>query len=451
MSKLIPIKRNEVGRFTLLAALFFINTLVLESNEVVATSGFVREAGVSRLLIVWTVVMASVLLSSSAYSLVVDRIDRERFSIVLFFILGLLYLGFYFLFSTNVPQQISFGLLAVLTEQHWITMPLLLYAVANDIFDVTEAKRIFPVLTIPTILGSITGNSVAAAIGQFFGDATYQLLLVNSMLILIGGLILILTLPNLELYEHSKSNNADRLRDIWQEGVGFIRDVPSFRYLTIAMLLLGICLNTIEFRFLADVAMLANEPGQLATFYGVFKIVTAVGLLILAQSGLVSTLLNKLGFKNIFMVLPGSMTLGLMLSLVWIFPLSGTILITGSIMAAFTTRLTLTGVDEPSRRAFQGLVPDQRRGRVSAFMDGYLYPLGSILGCAVLGVIEILAFLDVITRPTSRWVSLIIALVCAVSALWAIFKYRENYDKSMLNWRLKRRSRGRSILNELEF
>ena len=43
-------------------------------------------------------------------------------------------------------------------------------------------------------------------------------------------------------------------------------------------------------------------------------------------------------------------------------------------------------VDIPARKAFEGLVPDERRGRVSAFLDGMLYSLGAVLGAMLLGV-----------------------------------------------------------------
>lgn len=451
MSQFFPIKRQEFGRFALLAILFFINTVVLESNEVVATSGFVSEAGVGQLLIVWALVMVTVLLSSSAYSLIVDQVDRERLAIIMFLAFGLVYLLMYFIFSTNIPARLSYGLLAILTEQHWIILPLLLYALANDVFEVTEAKRIFPVLTAPTILGSIAGNSIAAWVGQLVGGQVFQLLVFNAILILLGGLTLMLVLPRLELYKHTSANEGDRLRDIWEEGMGFIRDVPSFRYLTIAMILLGIGLNTIEFTFIGDVARFANGPGELTTVYGLFKLVTAIALLILAQSGLVGALLNKIGFKNVFLIMPGAMILSLIFALVWISPVVGLALVNGAIFGAFTTRLTLTGIDEPSRRAFQGLVPDQRRGRVSAFMDGYLYPLGSILGCAILGVIELLTVNQIITPGDRRIASLVIALAAVICAAWSIWQFREYYDTSMLNWRLKRRSRGKNILNKLDF
>ncbi len=46
---------QERLRFTLLFALLFANALVLESNEIVATSGFVSDVGPGSLLWVWAI------------------------------------------------------------------------------------------------------------------------------------------------------------------------------------------------------------------------------------------------------------------------------------------------------------------------------------------------------------------------------------------------------------
>src|SRR5687767_6362254 len=115
--KLIPrLNASEAARFWLLAFLFFINSLVLESNEVVATSGFIYNVGVDQILLVWAAVFATVILASSAYSLFIDRVERGRFAILFFMVFALVYLGFYFMFAANVSDFVSYGLLAVVTE-----------------------------------------------------------------------------------------------------------------------------------------------------------------------------------------------------------------------------------------------------------------------------------------------------------------------------------------------
>jgi len=52
MTLLNRIMPDERGRFLLLAVLFFLNSMILESNEVVATSGFISSIGVSQIVLV---------------------------------------------------------------------------------------------------------------------------------------------------------------------------------------------------------------------------------------------------------------------------------------------------------------------------------------------------------------------------------------------------------------
>ena len=44
-----------------------------------------------------------------------------------------------------------------------------------------------------------------------------------------------------------------------------------------------------------------------------------------------------------------------------------------------------------------------------------------------------------------------VGLAAALFAIWAIFRMRAVYYTSLLNWRLKRRQRGGSVLDRLDF
>ncbi|MCS7071622.1 MAG: hypothetical protein NZM00_08960 [Anaerolinea sp.] len=123
--------------------------------------------------------------------------------------------------------------------------------------------------------------------------------------------------------------------------------------------------------------------------------------------------------------------------------------ILGVVLGNYLVRVSKNGLDDPSVKAFQGLVPDERRGRVSAFMDGYLYPVGSIIGCAVIGIMLILSEARLLDAATARTLYLSIAIISAVLAVYLSSRIHLHYDTSMLNWRLKRRKRS-SALADIE-
>ena len=444
----LPLLPGEIGRTALLAFLLFTNTLVLESSEVIATSGFVSQVGVDQILLIWATVMVIAMLTSSAYALFVDRVQRARLAVWLFFGTSLLYLGIYVLFTANVSGLLSYGLLAILTEQQWTLLPLVIGALTNDMFPIAATKRIFPLLATVVIIGGVAGNGLAAALGEWLGPRSYALLLVNGVLLLLGAATLWVTLRDMKT-EHQQSEPDDRLRDRLKKGLEFVQNVPAYRTLAIMMLLMGFCLNTIQYQFLVDIANTYTDPGHLQTFYGSFKI-ASVPLLLIVQNGVTPWLLKQLGFKTIFAWLPGCMLLGLVLTLFWISPV-GSILITGAIVGNFLVRVVLSSIDQPARQAFQGLVPDQRRGRVSALMEGFLYQLGSVLSCGVVGGLVLGAQHGWLSAATGRTIAIGICILCALIALLLVRQFYRHYDASMLNWRLKRRQHGRSVLDHLKF
>jgi len=150
------------------------------------------------------------------------------------------------------------------------------------------------------------------------------------------------------------------------------------------------------------------------------------------QSLVTSRLTNNIQVKNVLLIFPFVAFLA-----------SGSMLLFASLVAAtvggmFLVKLTRETVDESSRKSFQALVPEERRGRVSTFMDSYLTSAGTILGAVLTGIIVLIG----------QWsgkdlglVYLAIAFSASIAAIWATFSMRSVYEKSLLNWRLKRRQR----------
>jgi hypothetical protein len=83
-------------------------------------------------------------------------------------------------------------------------------------------------------------------------------------------------------------------------------------------------------------------------------------------------------------------------------------------------------------------------------MDGYLYPLGSISSCGLVGAALFAVGRGWLSPEAGRMLYLGVAGASAVGAAWAILRFRAHYEASMLNWRLKRRQRV-GALAKLEF
>ena len=95
------------------------------------------------------------------------------------------------------------------------------------------------------------------------------------------------------------------------------------------------------------------------------------------------------------------------------------------------------------------MVPEERRGRVSVFMDSYLYSAGSIVGSLITGAIIFVGMR--LGLPQYYYAYLAAAVAAAGIGLWAALRLRQVYDSSLLNWRLRRRSHRSSVMDRLQF
>jgi|GEM_PF-4664775 len=191
------VRSEERGRFWILAALLLFNSLVLESNEVLATGGFANQVGVEFLPWLWIADMLIVMLTSAIYSLQVDRGDRNRLTVIILLGLAVAYLLLYGAFALEVSYWLTYSIFTILTDQQWLLVPLLVWALANDAFSTSASKRIMPLLGIAVLIGRVLGNAmVAAAASLLVGNrlGSIQLLLANAIiLLLLAGLFALST------------------------------------------------------------------------------------------------------------------------------------------------------------------------------------------------------------------------------------------------------------------
>ena len=106
MAILPHIEANERLRVALLAFLLFINAIVVQSNGVVATSGFIANVGTAQILLVWALDNAIIFSVSGAYSLFVDRMKRSRLALILFSAAAVVYGLMFLLFRAGAPDAL---------------------------------------------------------------------------------------------------------------------------------------------------------------------------------------------------------------------------------------------------------------------------------------------------------------------------------------------------------
>jgi ATP/ADP translocase len=431
-----------------LLVILAINSMVYELSDVVATSGFVSKAGPDKVPWLWTVDAMVIILAAAWYASVVDRLPRTQIVGWMFGIFAVLYLVIQLLFSYGAAETewLSYLLLYILNDQQLILFPLAFWSLANDVYTVSETKRLFPIIgagyTVGSILGNLLAGGSAFVLAQRHLSAT-QLLTVGAILLLIGAGVMWLTFRHRAVRARQSQGEASDLRETLRVGTDFFGNVSSFRFLAIAIFLAGLALVTIEYHFLYTLNQVTTSDSyEFQKYYSLYNVLFILTTL-LAQWLIAGRILEKLDLKNTFGVFPATLAIVAASALALPGYLTG-------IGGRFVMRLIERVWEEPSRKALQNLIPDERRGRVSTFLDSYFYAMATLATCIILGALLFATARGWLTQAITINIYLGLACAAAIGALVAVFAMRSVYDKDLLNWRLSR-SRRKSALDGIEF
>lgn len=442
ISSFLRLRTGEAGIVFTMGFVLLINSLAQQISEITAISNFLSEVGVNLILVVWIVDSFLILGTMGLQSLIVDRYNRLtliRWLMVAFtgafILMRLLYL-------LGVPEWLNYALLYLLAMQQLVFFPVIFWVLANDIFDVAQATRLFPLITSFGFIGKLLGISISLAIPGLVGSFPILrpegLLIINaSLYVLILGLF---SFGTRTVKLRQTSQKRDSIKESLTEGWDFVRKVPAFRFLALSIVSILVCDIMLEFRFLVVTNNTFSSPARYQTFYATYSLGLTI-ITILVQSLLTSRIISRLSIKNTFIIKPLSCLAGS----AWMFIQTG---LMGAIGGIVLLRLSQYAIDMPNRNAFLSLVPEERRGRVSIFNESYLYFAGVVLGCLITGGIVLIGSLSGFSDYYRIYLG--ISIVTALFATYAIYKLRQNYETSMLNWRLKRRQRGRSVLDQLD-
>lgn len=442
---LVNLKPEELRLAFSLWVLIAINTFVLELADVVATAGFVGNLGVDRIPLLWVVTTLITIFAAGFYLVFIDRYPRLQLVTWLLTGLAILYLLLEFLFAFNAPTWLTYPSLYLLADQQFMILPLAFWALAGDVFAVTESKRVFPFIASGAVVGGLLGNGAAALVTYLAEKYTFGLtqIFIAIAIVLLGSALYLRIIFNKVTVRarQSREENAG-LGETIKIGMDYFMNVPVFKAVGILMFLAGLILTFLEFNFLSMIDSSVTSDLGFQRFLGYYKAIQTSGLLIF-QWLITSRVLSKIHLKESFSVFPVSLAIasGLALYLPSLF---------GAASARFIARTVYSAWDDPARKSLQGLVPDEKRGRISAFMDSYFITTATVLGCVILMSLFRFVSLGTISRETAVNIYLGIAIAASVLAILAFVYLRKVYDTSMLNYRLAR-SKRKSILDGIEF
>jgi AAA family ATP:ADP antiporter len=440
--RLFRLQPGEGGLVFALGFLLFGNSLARQVSNIVSVSGFLNSGGVNQMLLVLLIDYTIVLIVAMLQSLIVDRFNRVRMMGFVSIAFAVVFVILRLMFVLGAPGWLNYSVMYLVAEQQFVLFPIIFWVLANDVSSFSKSQRIFPLIASGGFIGKLVGIGIAGVSSSFFawaGLKSEEILLFNSLIYVVAYIVILTSLRNVE--SRPVVQRTETARETMAEGWNFVRDVPSFRYLMLAVLALALADTIIEFRFLVitDAVFVGQTAYQ--NFYSLYRLAATL-LAFGVQTFLTNRFISNVHLKNVFFVFPIVVLLG-----------SGGMMLSAAIAMAVGTmlglKLTRETVDESARKSFQALVPEERRGRVSMFMDSYLASIGTILACLITGAIVLIGLW---LNKDLHVVYMAVAFLSGGFALWATFKLRKVYESSLLNWRLKRRQRATSsVLDSLDF
>ncbi|MCF2972358.1 hypothetical protein L1047_14260 [Synechococcus sp. Nb3U1] len=426
----------------MMTLILLINSIARQISDVVAVSGFLSTVGSDAILVVWLVDMFIVMLVTAIQSVVIDKYNRLQLLSWMVFSFALIHILLRFLFIFEGVRGINYGLLFLLSEQQQLFFPIIFWVLANDIFSMTQSKRLFPPIASGEFVGQILGlgiSGIAPILLTRVDLKTEELLVFNGLLYMIIFIFIKAGLHGVEI--RRTSNKKETFQESLSEGWEFIKEIPAFRYIMFSIIGINVVLTIFEFDFLGITNQAFPTVESYQQFYSLFRL----GLILSAtfiQTFLTSRILQVLNLKNALLILP----INQLFASLWMILSRGLVSGIGGFSLSKISQLT---INEAAGKSIQSLVPEERRGRVSLFMDSYLFAIGTIMGCVILTLIWGSSFF--IETVDHRQIYLILAAVVGVANVGFVLKMRSTYDSSLLNWRLKRRQKGRSVLDQLDF
>jgi HEAT repeat protein len=301
-----------------------------------------------------------------------QRSDRLRILTLLPLALGITLMAGRALLLTGAKWV--YPVLWLLMMGVWIMEATGAWAVAALVNDTRQAKRLFPLYGAGQIVGGATGGLLTVPLARLLHAEN---LIFVWALVLIGASFLVRSLlgskTSLKASIPVSARRTKRMnvfRSV-QHGLALIRSSLLLGWLAIAMILFALLYNALSFIFAEAVAARFPDTDSLAAFIGLFNaLINGAGLIV------------SLFIANRLFAKFGVATMVLTLAVVYLAGFTAlSIASTFTLLVAFrlTQMVWVNGVWITGWQALFTIVPPERRGQVTSFMDGAAWEGGMML------------------------------------------------------------------------
>lgn len=360
------IQPEERQPLILLSVVFLSFKIGLEIAGNLAEVLYFHRVGVENLPKLYAVEPLAMVLVLVAFSPVLDRLNRRTLLFLLSLIFAFLLMAARVVILANwepfyFAQYISQRIFFILTH-------LVFWLLCSDLFDIRQAKRLFPLVTAIGLAGILLGNLLTGILSSFLSPE--QILPLTSLFFVFSaGMTFWLARRQFPASVVKPKVEADKR---FSPALPFdLLKQPFIRVLTVLILITG-ALEPIwryELNFIAETDIAGEQ--NLIAFYGYFKGL-AVLVTILFQVFITGRLMQKMGVLWSLSSHPLGL-IGIML-LIGGFPH-----LPVAILSVALIGIIRVGFDESGRKTIISIYPSHQRGRLSTFERQMSY-LGIFLG-----------------------------------------------------------------------
>lgn len=335
------------------------------------------------------------------------------------------------LILASVLESVSTGAVILMGDQLNFLVPLLVWSLAGDEFNVAEGRKIFGWIVSWTYAGQIVGlvlSVVTPGLLSALDLETIWILALAPVAVTFVGLWLPQVLKDSAASSglHREESAREAVKSAWD----FIQGVPVWKAFVVSSVLAFIAGMTAFLSYLGGAErLLGSDPGSLQIHLGSVMLVSFVACLVL-QKFAAEKLQDRIGIPGVLLVLPlATVAAGATIAVGIAVDSLLTVLVGVSLW--LVPRWSL---DENARRGALALVPDERRARVSFLVD---------LGPVAVGLLLSAPLVAIASAVDLEWAAPAAAAVIAVVAVPWSLRVRRDWDDSLLNWRLRRRKQNR--------
>jgi AAA family ATP:ADP antiporter len=246
------------------------------------------------------------------------------------------------------------------------------WTVANQVLDLRQAKRLFPLISSGAILGSALGGFIAARLAGSIGTDNLMLLLI-PLLVLAGILAQIL----LSRHSHSRMPQGRKPRPInFSTALKTIKASPYLKLIIMLLAVSNIVTLVVGIQFADVVKHTFPVRNQITAFMGSFSAYfSVISFLLQVLAG--SWLVGKFGVRWMILVLPLALTGGTLILLAFPLALWAGIALKGS---DHTLRYS---VDRATTELLYLPLPQSTKSEVKAVIDMVMQRVADGVGALV--------------------------------------------------------------------